>query len=231
MTRFAKILLISVLAGTLGLVGCSDSGGNGGSAGSGGTPGTGGTAGDGGGGNGGEVPVEACSDGPLAETGETGSGDLACVATLPFDITVSFNATPTADLQEGENTFDLQIEVAIDAATVNTVVDLASEVTVLSDSASIDATAGDSDPTPVDVVDEGVPCSLAFERDMDAVIVSTVSQGTWTLDDGATLELTLSDITQEVEALGIPVTLTTEGDEPSCEWTGDLPSVSFTLPQ
>ena len=66
---------------------------------------------------------------------------------------------------------------------------------------------------------------------MDAVVVSTVSQGTWNLDDGTTLELTLEQVTQEVEALGIPVTLTTEGADASCQWVGDLPSVSFTLPE
>jgi len=34
-----------------------------------------------------------------------------------------------------------------------------------------------------------------------------------------------------VNAVGIDVELTTEGDEPSCDFVGDKPSVSFSLPQ
>lgn len=236
MMRLSKLVLIGVLAGTLGLVGCGDdgtesgTGGNGsggsGSGGSGGSAGTGGTAGTGGSGM-----LEACSEGPLAQTGETGMGALSCVATLPFDLTVRFNATPTGTLQEGENEFDLQLELAIAADTINTIVDLASEATLDGAMASINATAGDSNPTPQEIVDEAVPCELSFVRDTDTVVVTTVSQGTFTLDEGTTLELTLESITQEVEALGIPVVLTTEGDQPSCEFVGDLPAVSFSLEQ
>ena len=219
-----KLVLIGVLAGALGLVGCGDDatsgGGNGGS---GGTAGTGGT--------GGSEPLEACSEGPLAETGQTGTGALACVATLPFDLSLRFNATPREPLQAGANTFDLQIEVAIDADTVDTVIDLAPGADVTGVEGTIDATMGDSAPTPVVVVDEGVPCMLTFEASTPAVIVTTMSEGTWNLDDGGTLELTLGAITQAVTALTIPVVLTTEGDDPACVFVGELPKVQFTLPQ
>ena len=66
MTRFAKLLLIGVLSGTLGVVGCSDDETGGG------TGGTGGTGG-GNGGTGGSTMLDACSTGPLATTGETGT--------------------------------------------------------------------------------------------------------------------------------------------------------------
>ena len=212
--RITKLLIIGVLAGALGLVGCGDSGS------------TGGTGGSGGG-----EPLPACSEGPLADTGQTGSGALACVATLPFDLTLNFNATPVNPLQAGANEFDLQMEIVIDTDTVNEVLDLAPGVVadVIAAMGTINATMGDSDPTPVDVVDEAVPCSLAFERDTPAVVVTTVSRGSWNLDDGETLELTLEAMTQEVIALTIPVTLTTEGEEPTCEFVGDLPSVQFSL--
>lgn len=224
MMRTSKLFVIAVLTGTLGLVGCGDDSST--------TPdGTGGTAGSGGeGGAGGMQMLEACSEGPLADTGQTATGSLACVATLPFDISVSFNATPTAALQMGANTFGLQVEVAIDADTVNEVIGLAAGVDVTDARATIDATLGDSAPTPVEVVDEGVPCSLTFVADTDAVIVTTVSEGTWNLDEGGTLELTLDSLTQAVEALGLPVVLTTEGAEPTCEFVGDMPSVQFSLP-
>ncbi len=219
--RITKLMVIAVLAGTLGVVGCGDDA----------TSGTGGSGGEGG--SGGTEPLPACSEGPLAATGQTGTGALSCVATLPFDLTLRFNATPVNPLQAGSNEFDLQIEVAIDADTVNEVLDLSPGVVVDVDAAvgTINATMGDSDPTPVDVADEAVPCALAFVRDTPAVVVTTVSQGSWNLDDGGTLELTLEAITEEVVALGIPVTLTTEGADPTCQFVGDLPSVQFSLPQ
>ena len=125
MMRISKLMTIAVLTGTLGLLGCGEDSSTTPSGGSGGTAGSGGE-----GGAGGMPMLTACSEGPLAETGETATASLACVATLPFDISVSFNATPTAPLQAGANTFDLQLEVAIDAATVNSVIDLASDVNV-----------------------------------------------------------------------------------------------------
>ena len=225
MMRITKLMVIGVLAGTLGLVGCGDDSSTAG------TGGTGGTAG--GGGTGGSEPAPACDSGPLTETDGTviGEGALACVATLPFDLTIKLAATPKAAIAEGANDFDLQVEVTIDAATVNTVVDLAQEVTVDSSISSVNATAGDSDPTPFDVVDAAVPCTLALVRDQDATMVTTLSANSWTLDDGGTLTLTLEAVTQLVEAVGLPVELTTEGDEPSCDFVGDKPSVSFSLPQ
>jgi hypothetical protein len=216
-------MMMGVLAATLGLVGCGSSSSN--------TGGSGGQGGSGGsGGSGGTPMLSACSSGPLAETGETGSAALACVATLPFDLTLSFNATPVNPVQVGENEFVLQVEVAIDAATVNTVVDLAQVVDVLGVFGTVSATADGSALPSADVVDEGVPCSLMFVRDEDAVIVTSVTNATWTLGAGETLELTLGSITQEVEALGLPVTLTTEGAEPSCTFVDVPPSVQFTAP-
>jgi hypothetical protein len=223
MTRFAKLLVIGVLGGTLGVVGCSDE-----TTGTGGSGASGGSGGDGG--SGGTTMLDACSTGPLATTGETGTGALSCVATLEFDLTVNFNATPVNGVQAGSNEFDLQLEVAIDAATVDEVLELAPGVVAEIEAVTggVNATMGDSDPTASEIADEGVPCALAFEANTAAVVVTTVDQGTWTLDDGETLELTLESITQEVVALGIPVTLTTEGDEPTCTFVGDKPSVQFT---
>jgi hypothetical protein len=176
--------------------------------------------------------LPACSTGPLATTGETDSTALTCTATLEFGLTVRFNATPVTGVQAGSNDFDLQLEVAIDADTVDEVLMLAPGLVadVNAVTGGVDATMGASDPAPSEIVDEGVPCALAFEEGTAAVVVTTVDQGTWTLDEGETLELTLESITQEVVALGIPVTLTTEGDQPTCAFVGDLAAVQFSLP-
>jgi hypothetical protein len=226
MMRISKLVVIAVLTGTLGLVGCGDDSSTAASGGSGGTAGSGG-----GGGAGGSEPAPACDAGPLTTTADTmvGEGELACVATLPFGLTIKLAATPTAPIQAGANEFNLQVEVAIDAQTVNSVVDLAQEVTVTSSVTTINATAGDSDPTPFDLDDGSVPCSLSFVRDEAAVMVTTIETNSWTLDDGDTLTLTFEALTELVEALGLPVELSTEGAEPSCEFVGDMPAVSFSV--
>jgi hypothetical protein len=160
-----------------------------------------------------------------------GKSALDCVSTLPFGLTIKLAATPTAPIQNGANEFDLQVEIAIDAETVNTVVGLAQEVTVTSSVSTINATAGDSDPTPFDLDDGSVPCTLALVMDEAAVMVTTIEANSWTLDDGGTLTLTLEALTELVEAIGIPVGLSTEGDPPSCTFVGDLPAVSFSVIQ
>ena len=224
MMRISKLMVIAVLTGTLGLVGCGDDSST--------TDGSGGTAGSGGGGGaGGSEPLSACDAGPLTTTADTliGEGELACVATLPFGLTIKLAATPTAPIQAGANEFDLQVEVAIDAETVNTVVGLAQEVAVTSSVSTINATAGDSDPTAFELDDGSVPCSLALVRDQAAVMVTTIEANSWTLDDGSTLTLTFEALTELVEALGLPVELSTEGAEPSCTFVGDMPTVSFSV--
>lgn len=214
MMRISKLMVIAVLTGTLGLVGCGDD-----------------SSTTGGGGAGGSEPLAACDAGPLTTTADTliGEGELACFATLPFGLTLKLAATPTAPIQAGTNEFDLQVEVAIDAETVNSVVDLAQEVTVTSSISTINATAGDSDPTAFDLDDGSVPCTLALVRDQAAVMVTTIEANSWTLDDGGTLTLTLEALTEMVEAIGIPVDLSTEGAEPSCNFVGDMPTVSFSV--
>jgi len=224
MMRTSKLVVMAVLTGTLGLMGCGDDSST--------TDGSGGTAGSGGGGGaGGAEPLPACDAGPLTTTADTmiGEGELSCVANLPFGLTIKLAATPTAPIQAGANEFDLQVEVAIDAATVNSVVDLAQEVTVNSSVSTINATAGDSDPTPFDLEDASVPCTLSLVMDQAAVMVTTIDANSWTLDDGGTLTLTLEALTELVEAVTIPVELSTEGDEPSCTFDGDMPSVSFAV--
>ncbi len=228
MMRISKLMVIAVLTGTLGLVGCGDDSSTTPDGGSGGTAGSGG---GGGGGAGGSEPLSACDAGPLTTTADTmiGEGALDCVQTIPFGLIITLAATPTAPIQAGANEFDLQVEVAIDAETVNSVLGFAQEVVINSSVSTINATAGDSNSTPFDLDDGSVPCSLAFVRDEAAVMVTTIEANSWTLDDGGTLTLTFEALTELVEALGLPVELSTEGDEPSCNFVGDMPTVSFSV--
>ncbi len=221
MTRILKLAVVGVLAGTLGVVGCGDDE----------TPtGTGGTGG--GGGMGGSLP--ACDSSALPNSGQTASAQLACEEGIPFDLTLSFNATPTGPVMAGENQFELQTSIEVDVETVNEVLGLAPGVvlTVNGNRARVTPTQGDSSETSVNIEDEGVSCSLPFVADTPAVFTMSVNMGTFTLDDGNILELTLDSLTEELIALEIPVTLTTEGgDEASCDFlpvdAPVLPTVSF----
>ena len=60
-------------------------------------------------------------------------------------------------------------------------------------------------------------------------MVTTIETNSWTLDDGDTLTLTFEALTELVEALGLPVELSTEGAVPSCNFVGDMPAVSFSV--
>ena len=222
MTRFLKLIVVGMLASTLGIVGCGDD------------ETTGGTGGTGGGGGMGGASAPACNDSALPTTGQTASANVACVEGIPFELTLSFNATPTGSVTAGENEFELQTSISVDVTTVNEVLDLAPGVvlTVNSNSARVTPTQGDSSETSVSIEDEGVPCSLPFIEDTPAVFTMSVNTGTFTLDDGNTLELTVDAITQDLIAIGIPVTLTTEGgEEASCDFlpvdNPELPTVTF----
>ena len=222
MTRILKLMVLGTLAGTLGIVGCSDD------------ETTGGTGGTGGGGGMGGASAPACNSSALPDTGATASAQLACVATIPFDLTLSFNATPTGPVTAGENEFELQTSIAVDPETVNDVLVLAPGVvlTVTGNTARVTPTLGDSSETSVTIEDEAVPCSLPFIEDTPAVFTMSVNTGTFTLDEGDTLELTLDAITEQVTAIGIPVVLTTEGGEDATcvflpEENPELPTVTF----
>ena len=111
MTRFAKLFLISALAGTLGLVGCSDDG----------TGGDGGTAGDpGNGGNGGEpAPVEACGAGEaISERFVTDTGLVNCNALDTIDVPIELVLAAFSLEVDGETEVDVQASLNLSEDTV-----------------------------------------------------------------------------------------------------------------
>ena len=222
MTRLAKLVVIGVVTGALGAVGC-------------GSDETTGTGGSGSGGTGGTP--EACSQDDLPDTGETGTTALTCSTGLQFDFDVEFNATETSPVQVGSNEFQLQYKATITPATIEQALDLIMQDSLLLEidavRGDVKATRGDSSQSVVEIVDQEVPCSLLLERGKEAAIITTVTIGSWNLDQGQILELTLENVTLSLTVLltetGIPATLTTEGTSPTCDFVNDVKaSVQFS---
>lgn len=179
-----------------------------------------------------ELPV--CGDGrAIPGTAPTDEGGLRCevqLGGLPAGIVLTMAATPMAEIQAGENDFEIQVEFAVDAETVEDALQLGIRVfRIDSIAATIDATMGDSDPTPAAVEEAPVPCTMTLEDETPAAFVSPLVHATWTLDEETTLELTLQHFEEVLTVRGNETTLSTLGPSANCVWETDLPSVSFTV--
>ena len=221
MTRFAKLFLISALAGTLGLVGCSDDGGTGG----GGTGGDGGTAGDpGNGGNGGEpAPVEACGAGEsIDESFVVDTGLVNCNALDTIDVPIELVLAAFAEEVDGETEVEVQASLNLSEDTVGDLGALVQTAFIGEASAEVSdvpATAGVN-------VAATVPCSIDFTADPDGnevagpvEVVTPVETAMWTAIDGTNV-LEVTEITFAIR-YHVPHTLTTKGDDPASEIMDD----------
>jgi hypothetical protein len=166
----------------------------------------------------------------IPPTATTASGILYCEAGggPPVQIVVTMAASPLTAVQEGPIDFETQFEFGVTAETVNELLQFGvSTFRVESLGATIDATMGDSNPTPVLVSESPVPCIGILEWDTVHSTVTPTINATWTLDDGPVLELTAQQFEETLTALGITETLTTEGPDANCVWDTPPPAVSF----
>lgn len=223
MTRFVRLMMVGVLAGTLGMLGCgSDDTATGGSGGTGGTGGTGG---------GGDV---ICGEGQSIDPSfTTGTGSVECdglgVVQVPIEVVLA--AKPMGDVSPSEATdFDVQIQFIIDEDTVGTLGNFVQVAEIGAASADVANSAGDGTVN----VPAQTPCLSDFTGDTDdngtpgpVVVTTPVEAGAWTAVDGSVVleatEMTFTIISP------VPLTLSTTGDEPACTWL-TLPTVSFDVP-
>jgi hypothetical protein len=180
------------------------------------------------------IELPFCGDGRVIPgTAMTEEGRLRCevqLGGLSAGVVLTMAATPLAEVQPGENHFELQVEFGVDAETVEDALQRGIRVfRIDSIAATIDATMGDSDPTPAAVEEAPVPCTRTLEYETPAVFASPPVHATWTLDVGTTLELTLQHFEEVLTASGNEITLSTLGPSANCAWETDLPSVSFTV--
>lgn len=229
MTRFGKLVLIGVLAGTLGLIGCSDDSGDGGSAGAGGTAGMGGAGGQGGAGGGTEIA--ACGAGEeIDDSYTTGEGSVTCngldVITVPIEIVLAAKS----ETPDGETDVDVRVSLTLSEDTVEELGALVQEALIGEASADVDEVGG-SDPT---LVAATVPCTIDFTADPDengtagpVGLVTPATIAAWTAVDGS-IVLEVVDITFAITQ-PVPLTLTTKGDDPQCTFV-ETPTVTLPAP-
>jgi hypothetical protein len=226
MTKFGKLVLIGVLAGTLGLVGCGDDGssnGTGGTAGSGGSAGSGGEGGSGG--------VQACGEGEsIDQSFVIDTGTASCngldVITVPIEVVLAANAEAPLD---GETSVDVQVSLNMSEETVAQLGALGvQQATIGEASADVDEVGG-SNPVNVPAT---VPCEVDFTADPDdngaagpIEVPTPVQTAMWTAVDGS-IVIEAVDITFAITA-PVPLNLSTAGAMPACTWE-QKPSV--TLP-
>ena len=219
MTRTSKLVLIGVLAGTLGLIGCSDDGGGAGAAGTGGTAGSGGTAGGGGAGGGGEVG--ACGAGEsIDDSYTTGTGSVTCngldVITVPIELVLAAKSGAV----DGETDVDVRVSLNLSEETVDSLGNLVQEAVIGEASADVD----DSEGGNLTNLAAEAPCTVDFTGGaVDVVTPATVAA--WTAVDGS-IVLEIVDITFAITQ-PVPLTLTTKGAEPACTF---VTTPTVTLP-
>ena len=220
MLGLTKLSVIGVLAGTLGLVGCSEDAG-----------GTGGTGG---------APLDVCGGDPprMIEAGfQQDTDTVACVDTItgtfdvPIDITLA--AQPTNGLAEGENDFDMQIVFTITEETISGLLGDVVEIATIGESSSDVASDNVDDTMLVKVSEAPVPCTVDFTADPDnngmagpINIVTPVTTGTFTVADGS-VTLTAEQILFDIIA-PVPLALTTLPPDGTCTWD-EQPSVTFNV--
>ena len=215
--RITKLVVISVLAGTLGLIGCgSDS--SSGSAGSGGSAGTGGAGG-------GTAPI-ACNGDAIDESFTTDAGSVTCDAlgTVTVPIGIVLGAKPVGDESDD---FEVQAQLIIDEDTVAALGAFVTVATIGDGSADVDSVPASNEVN----VPADTPCTVDFTVDSNdsgaagpVVVTTPVETAAWTDVDGSVV-LEATEATFVITA-PVPITLSTKGDEPECTWVTH-PTVSF----
>jgi len=144
-------------------------------------------------------------------------------------VDVELTAKPTAPLQTGNNTYDLQLAFTIDTATVNAILDIGVPVLrFLEITADVTPTIGSTTPTVGELQNTPLPCDVPLVRDTSLDVVLPVDQATWDLDDGTTQELTVAAVDIMISAVGIEISFTT-GPSGTCSWNAEPPAVTFGI--
>lgn len=179
----------------------------------------------------GRCVLSECSDGrSLDETFTSDRAPLACdIMGIGINFEGVLTAKPTAPLQSGSNTYDVQLAFGIDVDTVNLLINLTNEMTFTEITGTVAPTMGTTAPSSVAFQNTPLPCAESLIQDIPVEIILPVGQATWNLDDGTTQELTFEDIDVTLSAAGLDIPLMT-GPGGTCIWDVSPPTVAFSLP-
>lgn len=141
-------------------------------------------------------------------------------------------AKPTAPLQAGINTYDVQLALMVGEDTINLLLGIGlSNVRFVGVGASVLPTIGTTAPSPVEFQNTPLPCDVPIVQNTPVEIVMPIGQATWDLDDGTTQELTIDGITITIVINAADLVLPfTTGIEGTCAWDTEAARVSFSVP-
>ena len=227
MMRTTKLVVIGVLAGTLGLVGCGDDATSGG--------GSGGTAGSGGSGG---VEAPACGEGESIDASfTTAEGSVTCngldVIVVPIGVVLA--AKPMGDVSADQATdFEVQVQFVIDEDAVAELGAFVQVAEISESSSDVD----DGDAVNAVNVPATVPCTVDFTADPDdngtagpIVVTAPVVMAAWTAIDGS-IVLQAAEMTFDI-ARPVALALSTKdkdnGDPGDCTWITN-PTLTFNVP-
>lgn len=180
-----------------------------------------------------EIPLPECSDGrSLDETFASDRESLTCSILGAIDaiVDVELTAKPTAPLQSGSNTYDLQFAISIDAGTTAVISSLGvTTLRFLEVSASVAPTLGTTSPSSIVFQNTPLPCDVRLVEETPIEVIMPAGQATWNLDDGSTQELAVDGIDVVFSAAGLNVPFTT-GPDATCTWDTEPARVSFSVP-
>jgi hypothetical protein len=150
---------------------------------------------------------------------------------FPLHVPVRLAVTPPTDLRSGLNVFQVQAQLAVDVVTVdNAWFAGVREVRVDAAMASIAASLGNIALAPVVIEESPVPCTLQIERGTSVAFTLPKTEATWELDGSSTLEVTIADVQELLEAIDITVELFASGPQSNCAWETEAPTVRFAAP-
>jgi len=180
-----------------------------------------------------EIPLPECSGGrSLDETFASDREPLTCSTVIGFEVMLEaeLTAKPTAPLQAGSNTYDVQLALTVGEGAVDLLLGIGlSNVRFVGVGASVLPSVGTTAPSPVEFQNTPLPCDVPIVQNTPIEIVMPIGQATWDLDDGTTQELTVDGIDIVINAAGLDLPFTTGPDGP-CTWDTEAARVSFSVP-
>ncbi|MGB5809635.1 MAG: hypothetical protein WBG86_03840, partial [Polyangiales bacterium] len=177
------------------------------------------------------IPLDECSDGRSLDSGFVSDSRVAdcSVMGIPIPVDVVFTGRPTAPLQVGSNTYEIQAFVGFSESVVDLLINLTTLLTFLDLTVDVVPTVGTASPSTETLQTSPLPCDLSLQSGGGVGVTFPVSQEVWILDTGMTQELTLENVSATINASGLELILSTVPGG-ACQWEDLPPSLTFVVP-
>lgn len=235
----ARTGVAALLAAALAVLGCADdqdTGGGGGAAGS----SSGGSSGGGSGGRGGidlgtggrcsdtAGCIQTCgADNDFPERVPVASAALDCsFMGVRIPLRIDFAAATDAVIGVGDREITVAAKLIVPISTVDLLFNLACDFDVNELRGTV-ATSQMPDTTTIDL--SGAPCTVCLEPGIEVQIRLDPETQIFSLATPG-IGFTLVSISATLEAAGLEIVLSTEGEEPTCTWPTGPPTLTLSAP-